>query len=1068
MNDNTVSRQLLGNRWLTLLFLTFFVAVCSAPSASATATAYVQPELLGAGNSRLSAIVTGADLEGVEQAVEAVGGQITSRLWLIDGVGATLNKDQVRVLARHPVIESILNNRGIRSAERGGNGYMSERRQNKGFQELAGDQETPAVPLPDGGAVSVSKNGSVRILNEDGSTRADVTLMAGHYKTAPIVASDGTIFVAEEEDIIYAITPDGAVRWTFTGLVGKVKAGLALGPFGNIYAVDEDRWLYALDGSNGRELWRKLIGRDYVDKIKQPPIVTAEGNIYLVSEKGFLIALGRDGSRRWSFQANVDKPFYSPLVSDGTIYVANDERNVYGVNASDGSLIFTFETLDRIKARPTLGPDGTLYVPDEHLRLYALNPDGSERFLFQVNDGGHFKTSPIVSDDGSLVYIAGEDKLLFAVDATTGVERWRYQTAGKIKSSPTFDPWGNVVVGSEDNELVLLSPAGELLHARSVPGKVKQTPGRNGAGDLIVRLDNDKLVTVGRLPDEWNGTPDVLATSDPMVWEFLAPVTIDVGADVLHDDLLQHGQPVTGEGVTVAVVDSGVYFDSHVKDVLGTDVEKLFLGQADFVDEGRCEASGGDYEQYEYYCWTNHKTSADHYGHGSHVAGTIWNHFTDLTTEVKAGVAPEANILSVRVLGDDGIGTYEDVIEGIQFVVSNKEILNIRVLNLSLSAHAATPYFVDPLNRAVEAAWAEGIVVLAAAGNIGPGAETVTVPGNDPYVITVGAIDSKRTVGYWADDIIPAWSSTGPTQDGFIKPDVLAPGTNIVSFMYNDPENKENSAYLVRNHPDYAETTSLFRMNGTSMATAVTSGVVALMLEANPQLTPDQVKYRLMAAAKSALTPDEERLFSPLQQGAGRIWAPDAVFGELPLESANAGMDIQVDLSHPWQEGDTLDPDVNPDLYYHYLGPVQRLVSDDGQFYLYFVADDEDDRVLDPLGIARTEGGAWQDSQELDAYNPTFNEGQWAWSDHYLWSGGRYSWGGGRYSWSGGRYSWSGGRYSWSGGRYSWGGGRYSWSGGRYSWSGGRYSWSGGRYSWSGSTGKYPDSNVAATTWVDE
>ena len=128
----------------------------------------------------------------------------------------------------------------------------------------------------------------------------------------------------------------------------------------------------------------------------------------------------------------------------------------------------------------------------------------------------------------------------------------------------------------------------------------------------------------------------------------------------------------------------------------------------------------------------------------------------------------------------------------------------------------------DPLNRAAEAAWAAGIVVVAAAGNQGPGPETITVPGSDPYVITVGAIDGQRTPGYWGDDVVPAWSSTGPTLYGFAKPDVLAPGANLVSFMYNDHDNVANSARLVQEHPDYSATSSLFRMNGTSMATAVT------------------------------------------------------------------------------------------------------------------------------------------------------------------------------------------------------------------------------------------------------
>ena len=124
------------------------------------------------------------------------------------------------------------------------------------------------------------------------------------------------------------------------------------------------------------------------------------------------------------------------------------------------------------------------------------------------------------------------------------------------------------------------------------------------------------------------------------------------------------------------------------------------------------------------------------------------------------GIAPAAQILSVRVLDENGIGTYEDVIEGIQSVVAQKSWFNIRVLNVSLCAEATTPYFMDPLNRAVEQAWANGIVVVTSAGNRGPGAETITVPGNDPYVITVGALNTRRTLFNWSDDTLTRWSST--------------------------------------------------------------------------------------------------------------------------------------------------------------------------------------------------------------------------------------------------------------------------------------------------------------------
>ena len=451
--------------------------------------------------------------------------------------------------------------------------------------------------------------------------------------------------------------------------------------------------------------------------------------------------------------------------------------------------------------------------------------------------------------------------------------------------------------------------------------------------------DWDGWVTDFRFPLPWDGSPDVQATDDGSVWNTVYPVTIDIGADVLH------GQGYTGQGVTVAVVDSGLFFDPHVVQNLGLVVGDMFIGQADFTGDGGCPNNVG--AQYAGYCFTDHTQSYDPHGHGTHVAGTIWNNFTDQATGAYLGVAPDANILSVRVLGDNGFGTYADVIEGIQYVVANKDTHNIRVMNLSLSAYATVPYFVDPLNRAVEQAWASGIVVAAAAGNEGASSETITVPGNDPYVITIGAVDGQRTPGYWHDDLLPDWSSTGVTLDGFVKPDVLAPGANIISFMMNNPDAPSQAAQLVQDHPDYAANSILFRMNGTSMATAVTSGVVALMLEADPTLTPDQVKYRLSVSARPAVTADDDLVYNILQQGMGRIWAPEAVQGTFPPNNyANYGMDINADLAHGlgwvdsngdgWVDPDELDP---VEMAYHYQGRVRRAMSDAGQVYIYYMID---------------------------------------------------------------------------------------------------------------------------------
>ncbi|MCJ7818376.1 MAG: S8 family serine peptidase, partial [Syntrophales bacterium] len=346
--------------------------------------------------------------------------------------------------------------------------------------------------------------------------------------------------------------------------------------------------------------------------------------------------------------------------------------------------------------------------------------------------------------------------------------------------------------------------------------------------------------------------------------------------------------------------------------------------------------------------------------------------------------------------------------------------------------------------------------VLAAAGNTGPAAESITVPGNDPYVITVGAVDSNRTPGYWADDILPAWSATGPTLDGFLKPDVLAPGANIVSFMYNDPDNIANSAWLVQQHPDYSETTSLFRMSGTSMATAAASGVVALMLEAHPELTPDQIKFRLVYTARAADTEEGDLVYNIFQQGVGRIWAPDAVLGDLPADGvANGDMDNNADLAHGWE--------TDEDIAYHYEGLVQKLLSDDDQAYLYYVTDEDGNNI--GLGVAWEEGLTWVDQDALSSGRMAWSGGQMTWSGGMSWAGGLSS-AAGRMAWSGGRMAWSGGRMAWSGGRMAWSGGRMAWSGGRMAWSGG-LAWAGGRMAWSG--GLDTDSAcVSTTTWVDE
>ena len=222
----------------------------------------------------------------------------------------------------------------------------------------------------------------------------------------------------------------------------------------------------------------------------------------------------------------------------------------------------------------------------------------------------------------------------------------------------------------------------------------------------------------------------------------------------------------TGRGVGVAVVDTGIAGD--LPDFRASSLDKSSRVIASAVVN------------------PDAKTAGDRYGHGTHVAGIIAGDSRnrddgDANKGRFMGVAPAANLISIKASDDDGNATVLDVIAGIQFAVDHKADYNIRVLNLSLESSATESYKTDPLDAAVEAAWFKGIFVVAAAGNRGPGGDSVShAPGNDPYVVTVGAVDDKGTKEI-ADDEPTSWSSRGTTQDGFAKPDIYAPGAKIVS-----------------------------------------------------------------------------------------------------------------------------------------------------------------------------------------------------------------------------------------------------------------------------------------------
>jgi serine protease AprX len=207
-------------------------------------------------------------------------------------------------------------------------------------------------------------------------------------------------------------------------------------------------------------------------------------------------------------------------------------------------------------------------------------------------------------------------------------------------------------------------------------------------------------------------------------------------------------------------------------------------------------------------------------------------------------------------------------------VVSFKDRYNIRVLNLSLGTDSKQDWKVDPLNYAVERAWAAGLTVVVSASNEGPAAGTIAKPADDPWVITVGATDDRGTTGV-SDDQLPDFSGRGPTAHGLAKPDVAAPGAHVISL-------RAPGSTIDTTFPYYVDG-SYRRGSGTSMATGVVSGVAALVLQANPGFTPDRVKHVLKATARDAASDD------PMAVGSGLVDAAAAAFSP-PAGVANQGL----------------------------------------------------------------------------------------------------------------------------------------------------------------------------------
>jgi len=309
-------------------------------------------------------------------------------------------------------------------------------------------------------------------------------------------------------------------------------------------------------------------------------------------------------------------------------------------------------------------------------------------------------------------------------------------------------------------------------------------------------------------------------------------------------------QGITGGGVTVAVLDSGVAADADL-----VQPANRILASVNFADQ---------------------RLASDPGGHGTHIAGIIAGNGSRSGGEF-VGIAPQANVVDVRVLGSTGSGRISSVVRGIEWVLAHRAAYNIRVINLSFGARANLSYRADPMAAAVEIAWRRGLVVVAAAGNSGPARDTVVTPGIDPYAITVGATDDRGTLSR-RDDML-AWFSAWGSADSNAKPDLVAPGRRIVSIRV--PGSALDTLFpervvVARNGSTY------FRLTGTSMATAVVSGAAALLLARRPDLSPDQVKALFVSTTQPYGQDSGQVLPDPIADGSGLLDAYAAVSAASP------------------------------------------------------------------------------------------------------------------------------------------------------------------------------------------
>ena len=763
---------------LSVLAGIMLIIMFSVPTPVAPVQAHIEPELAAVAKDSPQTAVRimihqTVDAEGVETAVQQLGGTILHDLYLLNSLAVELPAGAVHALANNPHIEAMQLDQMLTESvdmlndtlpttpeiEETPTLTVRDNFEQSAFDNNDGtaDWQSPWEEINDNGR---PQNGLVMIRNGQLYLRGSLTAIRREVDlteaTTAVLSFDylRQRFDDDHDLVSVGVSTDGGSNWTLLGELG-----------GPVNDSEPQTAVFDLSSFTGQPIQIGLLTssqlrrneRLIIDNLQieytNPPRELPTGIHTLRDEFDQVSFANSDGSLPWatpwdSFDFGGESPESGYVfIQDGRLtfhYAYTREENatrradLYG--AQQATLSFEWET-DSLDGAETISvlisADGQTFT---ELAAYGGTQSGS----------AEFDISPYISAN------------------TT------------IRLENRSEHWEADDYAFFDNIEITVAYA-ETAVGRSLEETVPSTPTQ---------------------PDD-NITPEENDNSFPKNNHYLQTI---------------HTRPVwnqglTGEAVTVAVIDSGI--SPH----------------ADFGDRLLAQVSFN----------ANAQTVNDTNGHGTHVAGIVGgNGFSSNRKYV--GVAPQVNLVSLKVLDESGRAYESDTVAAMQWVLENKDLYNIRIVNLSINSNLEQTYHESALNLAAEILWFNNIVVVASAGNRSKDGLFYTItasPANDPYIITVGSSDEKDTDDR-LDDTISLYSAHGKTLSGHIKPDIIAPGYNIISTL------SPHSSWLTE-HPDRVEGNgAYFRMSGTSMAAPIVSGAVALLLQSEPHLTPDQVKYRLM------------------------------------------------------------------------------------------------------------------------------------------------------------------------------------------------------------------------------